>query len=358
MKKAQSPDVVDQEEIARARALIQKFGWNSTCYQILNPGMQRWFGQSQASLVGFMQVGPFAIVAGAPVCAEANVRDAVEEWEKFATRRGWRVIYFGAEGRLQACLRGRTGYTQVNLGCQPEWTPREFCQRFNQDRSLRAQRSRARHKGVTVREWSVTEAVGNPHLDAILRNWLTTRGMPPLHFLVEPQILAWLGDRRIFVAERAGHPVGFVSLVPVPTRNGWLTEHFLRSDRAPNGTVEAMLYAAAQAVDSDQASYWTMGIVPLTQRSTRSDGPAWLNHVENAAEAYFSKLYNFRGLERFKSKFHPTVWQPVVVIVSDSRFRVVHLRAIAQAFTVIWPERALIGGLWRALRNKLLINRR
>ena len=203
-----------------------------------------------------------------------------------------------------------------------------------------------------MREWSVIDAVGNPSLEAILRNWLTTRGMPPLHFLVEPQILDWLGDRRIFVAERAGNPVGFVSLVPVPTRKGWLTEHFLRSDIAPNGTVEAMLYTAARAVVHDQ--YWTMGIVPLAQKSVRNSEPRWLRHVQNAAEAYFSKLYNFRGLERFKSKFHPTDWQPVVVIVKDETFQIVHLRAIAQAFTVISPEMALLGGLWRALRSKIV----
>jgi phosphatidylglycerol lysyltransferase len=340
-------------EVESARRLILRFGWNSTCYQILNPGMQHWFGPDGQSLVGFMRVGTFAIVAGAPVCDEDRLLETVLAWETFATNQGWRVIYFGAESRLQKCLRDRAAYRQVNLGCQPEWMPSQFCLRFDQDRSLRAQRNRARNKGVMVREWSVAEAQGRPELEAILQNWLRTRGLPPMHFLVEPQILGWLGDRRIFVAEQHSRPIGFVSLIPVPSRDGWLSEHFLRSDRGPNGTVEAMLYAAARAVADEGARYWTMGIVPLVQDGSFAEEPKWLTWMRQYTERRLTRFYNFRGLGSFKAKLHPTEWKPIVVIVRDEKIRFKHLRAIVQAFTKVAPELALVGGIWRTLRRKI-----
>ena len=30
-------------EIARVRELVLRFGWNSTSYQIINPGIRHWF---------------------------------------------------------------------------------------------------------------------------------------------------------------------------------------------------------------------------------------------------------------------------------------------------------------------------
>jgi hypothetical protein len=74
-----------------------------------------------------------------------------------------------------------------------------------------------------------------------LREWLAAKGLPPLHFLVEPDTLSHLFDRRVFAAELGGEVIGFVLLSPVPTRNGWLFEQFVHRPGSPNGTVELMI---------------------------------------------------------------------------------------------------------------------
>ena len=52
-----------------------------------------------------------------------------------------------------------------------------------------------------------------------LEQWIE-RGLPPLHFLVEPRTLERLADRKVFVAELKGEVVGFLVASPVPVRNG------------------------------------------------------------------------------------------------------------------------------------------
>ena len=53
--------------VARAREIILKLGWNSTSYQIINPGIQRWFSSKNESVVGYVSGNGRRIVAGAPV---------------------------------------------------------------------------------------------------------------------------------------------------------------------------------------------------------------------------------------------------------------------------------------------------
>ncbi|MBX3110376.1 MAG: DUF2156 domain-containing protein [Fimbriimonadaceae bacterium] len=338
----------------RNRALVLRHGWNSTCYQLLNDGIEHWWSADGQSMVGFVRSGGMAIVAGAPVCAAYRLDATLEEWDGYLRGQGLQACYFGAESRLQDCLDTRTGYVNVVLGSQPEWDPAEFVALVEGDASLRAQLNRARNKHVQVSEWSRERAEHEPALKAVLQAWLATRGLPTLHFLVEPETLGDLRDRRIFVAERHGRPIGFVTLCPVPARRGWLTEQFVRGPEAPNGTVELLLYHSAKAVAEAGALYFTMGIVPLVANGAELDtDPTWLRLVRGWARAHYTRFYNFRGLAEFKGKFHPPHWQPVVVVIQGDRFRLKHLRAIGRAFTVGPPELAVAKGCAKALREEL-----
>jgi phosphatidylglycerol lysyltransferase len=338
----------------RVRALVLRHGWNATAYQIVNPGMERWFSGREDAVVGFVCRQGVRVVAGAPVCAKSRLAGVVAEWEEAAARCGDRVCYFGAAGRLRQLLDGAPGYTSVLLGAQPVWRPADWAGIIARHASLRAQLNRARNKGVRVREWSPEEAVDHLELRRCLKEWLETRGLPPLHFLVEPETLARLEDRRIFVAERAGAAIGYVVASPVPARHGWLTEQFVRGRGAPNGTVELLLDAAARAVAASGAAYLTMGLVPLSERTwLPSDyNPLWLRLLLTWVRAHGRRFYNFRGLESFKAKFRPREWEPIFAIANESHFSPRTLYAIAAAFTDTPPLVAVARGLWKALRQE------
>ena len=337
---------------AEARELILKHGWNSTCYQLLNDGIEHWWSSDRQALVGFVRSGRTAIVAGAPVCAETNLREVIAQWEAFASRQGLAVCYFGAECRLQGALAGQAEYTHLVLGRQPEWCPTHFVKAIASDSSLRAQLNRARNKGVAVSEWSAAGVRSSTAFREVLDEWVTARAFRAHHFLAESNVLDDLTDRRVFVAEHCGRMVGFVVLCPIPGRNGWLTEQFVRVKSAPNGTVELLLHAASSAVAHSESDYFTLGMVPLLC-SSETHEPNWLRMLRSWATAHCSRFYNFRGLSDFKSKFHPDRWQPIVVIVKDSRFRVRHARAITGVFTRSAPELAFARAIGRAVFSEV-----
>lgn len=332
-----------------------RYGWNATAYQVLNKGIEHWFSEAGDGLVGFVRHKHVRVVAGAPIGPRERLPGIVAEWEEASSEAGERVCYFGAADRLREAVGLHPGSSIVLLGAQPSWDPARWHETVHAYPSLRAQFKRASNKNVVVREWSSEKATDHPELLRCLAEWLETRGLPPLHFLVEPETLHEVGDRRIFVAEKDGEAVGFVSMAPVPARNGWLTEQFVRGFDAPNGTIELMLDTAIEAVAFSGADYVTMGLVPLADHGlqARVTHPWWLRILLPWVRAHGRRFYNFDGLDAFKSKFRPHAWEPLYAIANEPVFSPRTLYAITEAFTARPPLVAVGLGLLRAARQEI-----
>ena len=319
---------------ARAREIVLRFGWNATAYQIINPGIQLWFSSRDDAVVGYVLWGGYAVVAGAPVSDAERLPSVMEEFEMWARSRNFRVCYFGAGRRLESIAREQRRYSMISLGAQPEWDPRVWPEIVAARESLRAQLNRAKNKGVTISRWPASRATNNPDLRSCLKQWLSTRGLPPLHFLVEPETLNRLEDRKVFVAEREGDVVGFLVLSPVPARNGWLVEQIIRGARAPNGTSELLLDSAMRDAAMAGANYLTLGLSPLSENSRFdwSAVPRWVRLLLSWLRVHGKRFYNFEGLDQFKAKFQPSDWEDISAIVNQPKFSLSALYAIAGAF--------------------------
>src|SRR5690348_2226982 len=270
-------DNIDSNNYLRARDLVMKYGWNTTCFQIVNPGIEYWFGDDGESVVGYVSSGRVRVVAGAPVCADERLASVTADFENDSAEKRSSVCYFGAEARLDAVLRDDPVYSHVLLGAQPVWHPARWPDIVARHSSIRSQLNRAKNKGVVITEWPVEKAHDNAELRSCLHAWLESKGMPPLHFVIEPETLTRLENRRIFVAEAKGSVVAFLVLSPIPERAGWLTEQFPHRPGAPNGTVELMMDQAFRAIASENCEYITLGLSPLSKRAKIEpfDNPLW-----------------------------------------------------------------------------------
>jgi phosphatidylglycerol lysyltransferase len=347
---------VAARDTARARALVLAYGWNATTYQILNPGIMHWFAARGDAVVGFVDHARTLVVAGAPVCSGDRLLDVVREFLDWARAAERSVCFFGAGERLEQALTPMGNWSAASLGAQPSWDPAGWPGLVRSRKSLRAQLNRARNKGVNVAERAQIEEADRAALQLCLAEWLARRGLPPLHFLVEPDTLGHLDDRRLFVAMRQESVVGFLVASPVPARDGWLIEQIIRGDAAPNGTAELLVDAAMRAVADRGARYVTLGLSPLSRHSSFDDrrAPAWLRLVLRWVRAHARRFYDFEGLDRFKSKFAPERWENIVALADAPRFPPRALWAIASAFSrgspVTLVARALLRAGWQEAR--------
>jgi phosphatidylglycerol lysyltransferase len=350
-----TPPADKRSLLEETRRLVLAYGWNTTSYQILNPGIKRWFSTANDAVVGFVAAFGVRIVAGAPVCARERLAEVAAEFEDAARQNSERVCYLAAEARLETIYKDAPNAAKILLGAQPVWQPKNWTSIVAKHKSLRAQLNRARNKDVRVAEWTREKASRNPVLSACVREWLDAKGLPPLHFLVEPDTLERLYDRRVFVAERDGEVVGFVMLSPVATRNGWLFEQFIHRPKAPNGTVELMIDAAMRELAADGCDYATLGLSPLSTRAAIEpfDNPLWIRVLLAWMRKHAQRFYNFDGLDAFKAKLQPERWEPVFAIYNRPRISVRLLYAIAAAFSGNKPVRLILGGLWRAVLTEI-----
>ena len=338
--------MIDEREIARS--LVRRWGWNTTAYQILNPGFRYWVDTRIEAVVGYVECHGIRVVGGAPICPETNLMEAMLRFEQDTRAVGLRVVYFGAEQRFAEAAISDERRIVFPIGAQPVWHPPVLIDAMTRRASLRAQLNRARNKGVRTR--LLEQPFDQAGLQRCLAEWIETRGLPPMHFLIETQALRDLVDRRVLVAERGADVVGFVLATPIPARRGWLVEQIVRGAGAPNGTAELMLHDIACALaDADMI---TLGLAPLARRADHATqrAPQWLFALLHALRAHGTRFYNFAGLEAFKSKFGGSHWEAVYASTAPGTSLPRTLIALTEAFSAEPVSRFMFRSVWRYAR--------
>lgn len=322
-------------ERSLARDIVRRWGWNGTSYQILNPGFSFWLDAERDAVIGYVTHHKVRVVGGAPVCPEENFDDVLRAFERDAQACGEGVFYFGAEWRLASFASADPRRITFPIGAQPVWAPDVLLGEFRKHSSLRAQLNRARNKGVTTRVLRVHADASVGGMRACLQEWIERRGLPALHFLIETETLDDLLDRRVLVAERDGHIIGFLVATPIPARNGWLIEQNVRGAHAPNGTAELLFHDTTAVLAEQNASMVTLGLAPLAHRGEPlvDRAPQWLHHLLDALRAHGKHFYNFEGLEAFKSKFGGSQWDPVYASAAPATSLSRALLAVTAAFS-------------------------
>lgn len=332
------------------------YGWNSTCYQILNPGIEHWLSPSLPAVAGYTRHRNTLLVAGAPVCPPEKLTAACAGFEHFARGQGCRVCYVCAEERLWRAAGDLPRHSRITLGAQPVWDPHDWPQKIEQHASLRAQLNRCRNKSVVVEPVTPSEAARNPQFDRIVTEWLGTRRLPPMHFLVEPRILhERASERVVFAGRRHGAPVAFLAASPIAARGGYLVELLARTPNAPNGVSELLIDAAMRRFAHEGRTHVTLGLVALASEAAEGmrANPFWLRAIMRFARLHANRFYNFQGLEHFRLKMSPRQWEPVYAISSEARFSIGTLYSLGAAFAGIPPWRAVGIGIAQAIRHEM-----
>ena len=307
----------------RALAFLKRYGWNATSFQCLEPGFQYWFDDD--ACVAYVDTGAAWVAAGAPIAAPEQMSDAAARFAEAARAAGRRVCFFAVEQRFVDTVPCEA----IAIGEQPYWDPAEWPDTLRSSRSLREQLRRARAKGVEVcalppDDLSDPANARRAAVDALITRWLARRPMPPMGFLVQIAPFSFPAERRFFVAEWHGHVVGFLALVPVYARNGWLAEDLLRDRTAPNGTAELLVDAAMRAVAEEGSTYITLGLAPLSGGVS-----GWLRRIRS----WSSGLYNFEGLRAFRERLRPREWSPIYLSFPPKQGELLTLYDVLAAFS-------------------------
>lgn len=286
---------------------LTRHGTDAVSFQALKIHAQRWVDEpppaGSGAVVAYQPIGRSWIAIGTPLAPLERRDVAVRRFCQAARAQGRRPVFLGVED-----LAPFAGLRTLALGLQSVLKPSAWDATLRQWPKLREQVRRARAKGVSVRAVAPDElAPGAPlrtEVERLRAEWLGSRAMEPLGFIVEVDPFYAAAEHLYFAAFLRGRAVQFLSAVPIPARDGWLVEDMLRGRHAPNGTTELLLAALMQRLGGDP-SWVTPGLTPLA-------GPVtwWLRLTRHVTVA----LYDFSGLLRFRSRLHPAAWTTVWLV--------------------------------------------
>ncbi|HEY8089495.1 MAG TPA: DUF2156 domain-containing protein [Polyangiaceae bacterium] len=295
----------------RVVALAVGHGRDAMSFLAVESGMSHWFDASVSdgtgACVAYVDTSGAWVAACSPLVpaeGDAVAHRAALRFVEAARTSGRRACFFGAEGPAHEGLSG------LMIGEQPLFRPREWLRDLTKHRRLREQLRRARAKGLRVRSLAPGELVeGSPLRLAIERlagDWLGSRHIEPMGFLVALEPFHCPSMHRYVVAELGGRAVGFLSAVPIGQRRAWLVEDVVRSADAPNGTTETLIVALMR--EAEDSEYVTLGLTPL------AGAVAWPLRVVRWVSR---PLFDFEGLRAFRERLHPQRWQSVWLVYPD-----------------------------------------
>jgi len=325
-------------------------GYNSTSYLALESDKQHFIHPRTSAVTAYAVFNRVAIAAGEPICSQAELPVAIDEFLSFTHQNRWKPLFFEVTEPVVPHLR-QYGFHFLKLGEEPFFDLDRFTLKGNKMANVRSSGNTARNRGVTVREYtplSWEAATINPQMEAISQQWLQGKGIGELAFTLGSLSLDHPGDRRYFIAEHEQRVIGFLTYTPVYARQGYYLDLMRRCNDTPPGTMDLLLTESFRLLQASGAKCVTMGMSPLAnvQTSTveQSDRLAWaLQQMYERGQ----KFYNFKRLREFKQKFQPHVWESKYLAYQTLSFS--ELDAIIQAV-----QQQSIGQIVWALMNQPL----
>ncbi|MHB2017678.1 MAG: phosphatidylglycerol lysyltransferase domain-containing protein [Candidatus Xenobia bacterium] len=306
----------EQEVVLR---LLRRYGWNTTSFQVLEPGYCYWISPDGDAAVAYVDTGAFWLGAGAPVCDEERLAEIAYAFRRDAEAAGRKVAFFGAGSRLVSALCPEVDALQV--GVEACWDPREWTERLGSSSQVASQVRRAKRKGVSVERVPVEQLAEGSQMrqsaEMLAGHWLKGQAMAPLGFLAYLDLFSRAHERRYYKAERNGQLIGLLVMVPIFARNGWFLEDLLYDPKCPPGTTETLIDAAMRDLEQEAVAYASMGMVALAglpeDPFRRPEHPRLYTMLRFCSNS-LNWLYGFRGLQAFRAKFKPLVWEPVYLV--------------------------------------------
>lgn len=169
-------------------------------------------------------------------------------------------------------------------------------------------------------------------IEQLCQNWINTREVDALGWLLELEPFALSEHKRYFLAREAdGRLVGLLACSPIYARRGWYLEDLIRDARAERGVNELMVVEALNQLAAEGARLATLATSPLA--GLKAEGQ--FKHLSRLLKLIYQHLdafYHFRALHRFKAKFAPSFVDPEYLAFYPPRIRLRMVFALMSAF--------------------------
>jgi phosphatidylglycerol lysyltransferase len=299
----------ERDELHR---LMQRFGAPPLGYFSLLPGLSHMFSSDRHAALAYKVVDAVAIVLGDPVGDPEAIPALIERFQQHCFTNDWMTTWYEITKRWLPVLRTH-GLSAVKGGedALVDLPALQFTGKAWQD--VRTALSRMPREGYSAVWYDVSADPRRwlDRLDAISATWLATQHGAEKGFSLGTWPLAQQfadEQRMLALADAQDLPHAFLTFVPIlGAEGGWALDLMRRDAATPPGAMEFLLASALLRFKDEGAVVVSLGLSPLSDMTPDEGGsaPDILARARALVFENYNKLYNFKGLNRFKAKFQP-----------------------------------------------------
>ncbi len=118
--------------------------------------------------------------------------------------------------------------------------------------------------------------------------------------------------------------------IAIPRKQGVLLEWVMCHGYAPNGTAELLIHHLMQCFSREEVSHFTLGIVLFSRYNPSGylNNPRLINGLLSVIKWGCKYYYSVDGLDYFKKKFCPHIWEDVVLLSTDKTLPLAAIEAV------------------------------
>ncbi|WP_112272777.1 rhomboid family intramembrane serine protease [Lentzea terrae] len=308
-----------EQEAARARDLMRRYGGSSLSYMTTWRGNQYWFTPDGENAIAYRVVATIALTVGDPI-GPARV-EAVRGFAEFCARNGWTPCLYSVGMETREAVEG-LGWSAVQVAEDTVIELNELSFTGKKWQDVRTALNKAAKEGITAEWCTYADApyAITDQIRSISTEWVADKGLPEMGFTLGGlEELTGEGVRCLLAVDGDRTVHGITSWLPVYSDGevvGWTLDFMRRRTHGFRGSMEFLIASAALELKTEGARFLSLSGAPLA-RLDRGERPRALQRVLDFTGQVLEPVYGFRSLFAFKAKFQPS-YRPMFMAYPDS----------------------------------------
>jgi len=249
------------------------------------------------------------LALGDPIGPEEDAGAAIATFGDYCAHNDWRSCYYQVRPDYLA-LYNANGYRALNIGQEGTVDLKTFSLEGKANKDFRTVKNRMTRLGFT------TEMIEPPLSDDVLGELraISDAWLDMMHGSEMKFSLGWFDDDYIrnspvmVVRDPAGQITAFANFVSEYRRNELTLDLMRRLGEVESGTMDYLFVNIIEWAQQKGFATFSLGLSALAGVGETAEDPA----IEKALHMIYEnadRIYHFKGLHNFKSKFHPQ-WEP------------------------------------------------
>jgi phosphatidylglycerol lysyltransferase len=295
-----------QVEISRAAAIARASPKSDGCYALMGD-KHFMFSASGKSFLMFGKQGRSWVSLFGPTGESREWPDLVWQFVELATAHGGRAAFYQVRPATIP-LYLDCGLNVYKLGEYAYVPLADFTLQGAKRANLRSGVNRAEREGLTFEVLAPSE-VGTilTELRAVSDAWLGSHKTREKGFSVGQFNEQYLQRLPLAVVRREGVVIAFANLMVTDAKDEASVDLMRFVPTAPPGTMDFLFARIMLYLQAEGYRRFGLGMSPMAGMAERRRAPRW-QRLGRLLFEYGERLYGFRGLHHFKSKFEP-VWE-------------------------------------------------